>query len=144
MLYRSCELAGSSSQRSRRHDALLSRQMVGLLLPSSLLSSSTPLFTHPFHHSQYHPHSLHLYTLVVGEVLEIFLVCEVGHDPRCEKIQPLLICARGLLPLICLGKHTYSHSYNIKQKWNHGCFIKENVLLKKCSPKERGEGEKST
>ena len=64
-----------------------------------------PYSPHPhlqsYPHYQCHP-LFHLYTLVVGEVLEIFLVSEGGDDPWCEKIQPLLIRARCLLPLICL------------------------------------------
>ena len=105
--------------------ALLSRQMVGLSLTGVFT-----LILNPYPHiSSIYPN---LRTLVVGEVLEVFLVREGGDDPRCEKIQPLLICARCLLSLICLEKHTCSHfhkSKNIITVFQKKIFPSGKVLL---------------
>ena len=48
------------------------------------------------------------YTLVICEVLEILLMSKGGNNSRCEEIKSLLICARRLLPLVCLKKKTSS------------------------------------
>ena len=51
------------------------------------------------------------YTLVICEVLEILLMSKGCDNSRCEEIKSLLICARRLLPLVCLKKNFYFFTF---------------------------------